>query len=444
MTGRIATAFACLSMMGGCFTVATGRSAFPCAEDFRFLENLAADVVEASRIVPGASVSGGVNTTGDTLIRPGGRACYPAFWIRDFAMSLESGLITPSEQRHALLLTAENQQDTLGALPSGSTVPPGSVPDHITLDGRPIFFPGTLDDFEGQGGPRWGELPPLDDAFYFVHMAAVYVTQTGDAAILDVAVGGKSLMERLEAAFAMPPSRPDTGLVYAEAGCRGIGFGFNDTIVHTGDLLFASLLKLRAAGELAHLLEQQGDGGRASHYQDIARGLRRAVPAAFATDSGMLRGATETSAQPDVWGTAFAVYLSALAPEDEASACQALARAYRDGAIAWRGNIRHVPTTGDYSESTAWEMSLGPKNRYQNGAYWGTATGWVAYAIAREDPGLARTLAEEYVAELREGDFRKGEEFGSSLGVFPPGRRPSPESRLHDERHLPPCRLPPP
>lgn len=54
-----------------------------------------------------------------------------------------------------------------------------------------------------------------------------------------------------------------------------------------------------------------------------------------------------------------------------------------------------------------------PLNCYQNGAYWGTPTGWVCFAIAEVDEPLARRLAGGYMEELREGDCCKGRDFGS-------------------------------
>jgi len=55
--------------------------------DFKFLEELTKDVLESSRIYPGQAVplGFGTNNTGGILIRPGGRDCYPAFWIRDYS-----------------------------------------------------------------------------------------------------------------------------------------------------------------------------------------------------------------------------------------------------------------------------------------------------------------------------------------------------------------------
>jgi len=383
-------------------------------EDRQFLAELTAAVVEASRVRPGEKVGAiGPNVSGGTVIRPGGRDCYPAFWIRDYAMSLESGMVTGEEQRHMLLLTASHQQDSTWELPSGSVVPPGSIPDHISFGNKPIFYPGTLEDYEGQGGPRWGKLPSLDDAFFFVHMAAYYVRQTGDRDVLDEEIRGKFLLTRLEEAYTMPPSRSDTGLVHAEEDARGVTFGFVDTIVHTGDLLFCSLLKLRAAEELAELARMSEDTDRAEWYAGQAARLRKAIEKTFALDSGLFRAATGSSAQPDVWGTAFGVYIGAFSSDRTQRACATLAQAYRSGTLAWRGNVRHVLTTDDFNEATAWESTDVPKNRYQNGAYWGTPAGWVCYAMAQVDPEAAAQLAAEYVAELREGDFRKGPEYGS-------------------------------
>jgi len=401
-------------LAGGPTGVAESTSAFLVAEDMQFLEELTEAVVEASRVpVDGKVGEIGPNVTGGVVIRPGGRACYPAFWIRDYALSLECGRITPEEQRHALLLTAKHQRDTAWQLPNGSVVPVGAIADHISFGNKPIFYPGTLEDYEGQGGPKWGRLPCLDDHYFFIHMAAAYIANIDRSAILLELVNGRSLLARLDQAFDVPPSRPGTGLVYADENNRGVSFGFMDTVTHTGDLLFCSLLKYRAALEMVWMHEKLKELDKVRRYRDIVGALRQSIPEAFSMETGLLRASTGKSAQPDVWGTAFAVYIRALKPEPERAACNALATAYKEGALAWRGNIRHVPTTGDFSDTTAWEAALPAKNRYQNGAYWGTPTGWVCYAIAKVDLELARQLAREYIAELREGDFRKGDEFGA-------------------------------
>jgi len=412
-----------------------------------YLIDLAAAVVEASRVRPGDSVAGyGPNTTGATLIRPGGRACYPAFWIRDFAMSLESaapvsaplsgspppsgplpsapllsGLIHPDEAEHALRLTARLQAPADRTLRSGSFVPRGSIADHITFDGQPIFYPGTIDDVENQGAP-WGYLPSLDDHYYFVEMAWHVAVACSRRAILTERIDGVALLDRLAVAFDVPRVRPATGLVWCDEADRGVSFGFTDTVVHTGELLFCSLLRQRAARQMADLVTVAGRPDQAARYAAIADTLATHIPATFAHPSGFLRASTGLSAQPDVWGTAFAVYTGAV-PEPVADRLShALHRALLDGAIAWRGQIRHVPTWGDHRSDSAWERVVGgfPHNHYQNGAYWGSPLGWVCAAIARVDEPAAQQLALDYVAALQPEDFRRGDDYGAPFECMHP------------------------
>ena len=67
------------------------------------------------------------------------------------------------------------------------------------------------------------------------------------------------------------------------------------------------------------------------------------------------------------------------------------------------------------------------KNTYQNGAYWGTPTGWICYAISKADFALAQKLANEYIDDLRKNDFRKGGNSGAPWECFhPSGHRQNP------------------
>jgi len=402
----------------GCTTssgpAAEANGTFLSSEDAQFLDGLARAVLDATR-VPSNSVIAGQkpNTSGFTLIRPSADEAHPAFWVRDFAMSLDSGLITLEEQRHALLQTAFYQQDGSLLLPNtGARVPPGAIPNHITFGGVPIFFPGTFDDYTGQGGGPWGDYPCFDNPFYFIHMAYFFIHASEDFTILQTNVRDKTILKRLQLAYSMPPHHAESGLVTCTEETRGANFGFMDTVEQTGDLLISSLLKLRAAIQLASLMDATGNAIAADLYREDATHIRDAIATTFPLESGFLRASTGRSAQPDVWGTALAVYLGMLPPELELRASTALANAYRSDTIAWRGLIRHVPTDADFDADTMWESTQSEKNRHQNGAYWATPTGWVTFAIAQVDPGLARKLASEYVATLREGDFRKGKRQG--------------------------------
>ncbi|MEO8765733.1 MAG: hypothetical protein ABI416_15640, partial [Ginsengibacter sp.] len=116
--------------------------------DYAFLEKMTKDVLDSSRIYPRQSLPApfGKNNTSATLVRPGGRDTYPAFWIRDYAMSLESGFINKKDQKDMLLLTASTQCDQSWITRGGSLVPLGAIADHIRVDNSlPIYFPGTYD-----------------------------------------------------------------------------------------------------------------------------------------------------------------------------------------------------------------------------------------------------------------------------------------------------------
>lgn len=401
--------------------------------DMNFLEEMTRAVVDSSRIFPGQDLPQsirlfGPNKTGITLIKPGGRDCYPAFWIRDYAMSIGSGLISPEEQRDIIRLVGETQAIQSRITKNGSLIPAGSIPDHIRInDGLPVYFPGTYD-YENQGDKLW-RLPPYDDQYYFIHMVWHYVFQTGDHQILEAMIGGVLLADRLEMAFDMVPSDPVNYLVVISDNFQTCDFGFRDIISMTGDVCFGSLLKYTAAKELAELFHIRGEQDKSQEYEQISGSIRKVIPKIFQDEQGFLKASLGRSRQPDVWATAFAVYSGVLDEPYREKACRALAGAYESGTIAMEGQIRHVPTTGDFNSQTAWEVSAARLNTYQNGAYWATPTGWVCYAIYQVNPSSAHQLAVDLIDHLRENDFRKD---GSLNGgpyecVYPPsGYRQNP------------------
>jgi len=390
--------------------------------DLKFLEDLTKEVLESSRIRPGEIFSPdfGPNNTGGTIIRPGGRDCYPSFWIRDYAMSLESGLIPLEEQKHMLELTAATQCDQTWITKGGSLIPFGAIADHVRVDdGLPIYFPGTYS-YDEQGVPGWGMLPPLSDQFFFIHMAYHFVKESSDINYLLKEFNGVSLLNRLERAFHVPATRAGSYVVHTTENFRAVDFGFRDAIVITGDLCFPSILKYRASNELAWLYEQVNRKQKATKYQEIAKKLKKSIPDLFSDPRGMLKASTGKSQQPDVWSTALAVYLGVLEGDALIKTSQFLADSYQNKTLSYKGNIRHILTSDDFNASSVWEISNVPKNTYQNGAYWSTPTGWVVYSIAITNPDIAKKLADEYIKELRENDFRRGERFSAPYECIQP------------------------
>ncbi len=397
-----------------------GKIDYLSSGDLEFLRGMTKDVVESSRVYPNQSpVPGhGKNNTGNILIRPGGRDCYPAFWIRDYVMSLECGHITVAEQKHMLLLTAATQCDQTWITKGGSMVPLGAIADHVRFDNaQPVYFPGTYDEYD-QGSELWGKTPPYSDQFFFIHQVWYYTQKTGDDKILNQEINGIHLIDRLEMAYAVPPTRRDSVIVFTSDDFRGVDFGFRDAIRITGNLCFPSVMKYRASLELGMLFEKLKQPEKSAKYKQIAQRLKKDIPAMFSDQRGMLMASTGISRQADVWSTALAVYFGILEGEQKVKTCRFLSDAYEKKYLSDRGNIRHVLTCDDFDEVTAWQSTGVEKNRYQNGAYWGTATGWVCYAIAQVNPGNAKKLAQEYVDDLRKNDFRKGKEFGAPYECF--------------------------
>ncbi|MCD2422431.1 hypothetical protein LQ567_06630 [Niabella pedocola] len=393
-------------------------------KDLQFLKGLTQAVLDSARVHAGEPlpVPFGFNRTGGTLIRPGGRATYPAFWIRDYVMSLETGFVTAVEQKHMLLLTAATQCNQTRITNGGGMIPFGAIADHILADNRmPVYFAGTYD-VEEQGTHEFGFFPPYCDQFYFIRMAKHYIAATGDWAVLSKVVNGTTLADRLEIAFRVPPARTGTHIVHSIEPYRAVDFGFRDAIHITGDLLYPSLLKYEAALELSAIFKKKGNPEKAALYKTIADSLKLAIPRTFTDAGGMLRASTGKSAQKDVWGTALAIYLNILSGKAAEKAAAVLSGAYVAGTLAYKGGIRHVLTTDDFSSATAWEGAIpaAPLNQYQNGAYWHTPVGWVAYALWLVDPQNARKLVKEYIAALRDTDFRKGSGYAGPLECFHP------------------------
>lgn len=384
------------------------------APDLSFLRDLTRDVVEASRVKPGQKAAGSpTNTCGFTLIMPGGRGSYPAFWIRDFAMSLESGFITPEEMLNHLRLAARCQNGPVARkLQRGLVIPPFAIPDHINFDGGAVFYPGTYTPGDDQGNGAYGILPPVDDQYEFIHIAHCLFRATGKAEFLLEKINGMLLIDRLTAAFAAPPADAQTGLVVTDDAQRAVGFGFCDAVYFTGKMLFPSLLRYRAAGQLAELGQATRRAEPGGGYRQIQKRISDNLAPSFGEPArlgGWLMAATKVGRQPDVWGTLYALHLGALQGAAAERASETIVDAVRRKTIVFDGAVRHVPTDLDASPASAWEKTAGVAvNTYQNGAYWHTPTGWLIAVVRRRDPQLASELLSEYLQHLQQNDFRKG------------------------------------
>ena len=365
-------------------------------EDVTYLTELAQAVSAASSVEPGAKAGKWTNQLGFAYFAPGGMDCYPAFWIRDFVMSVESGVISRETARRAFECIANFQAKQEVALPSGARIPSGSIPDHIRPDGAAVFFPGTYDP-EKSGGKVWGFRPAMDDNFFFIHLANF---------LQDVDMA--KYADALEAAFHAVSCDAD-GVVECREENRGVAFGFSDSVFQTGKLLWPTLLKARAARELSQLFAQAGNKEKSRYYAEIYTHLKEKIEEIFFHESGLLLSATGICRQPDGWGSAYALYCDLVSEKTAAAISDSLAKFYREGAISCEGQICHVPRPFFASFASCWEKTSCriAANVYQNGSYWATPTGWVVYAIAYRHPDEGKKLFGEYIQHLKKFDFRR-------------------------------------
>ena len=388
-----------------------------------FLKELATATIESARVKPGQSRGGtGPNGTGITLITPGGN--YPALWTRDCAMSLDCGLISAAEILPQLRLIARCQNgEKERRLPSGGIIPPFAIVDHVNLAGGAVFYPGTYSAGEDQGAPPWGPLPPIDDHFYFIHIAYTLWRDTGDAKFLHESIGDRSLLDRLERAFHSPASDPKTGAAVTTKERRAVGFGFQDSVYLLGAMSFTTLLRYRAAQQLASLCKAGGKVQAAADYTQTALNIAVHLVPLYgdpAKRDGWLLAATEVGKQPDVWATLFALHLGVLPPEAAERARKTVTAAVRapGNTIEYQGAIRHVPSDRFFRANQCWESGGGGVNTYQSGAFWHTPTGWLIEVLQATEPALAREVCDRFIRHLREGDFRKGGGRGAPLECF--------------------------
>lgn len=374
-------------------------------------------IVSSARLDPGQTSGKWRNNTPFILHVPGGNMGYPAFWVRDAAMMLGGEFINADELAGWIRLISSTIRAEDWQVRPGVLVPAYTVPDHINFDGRATYFPGNYETGAKQGGKPWGNFPPLDDQFYFLTMIYRHWKVTGNLALfrskVNTASGEMPLSELCGRVYRAAPEDPETALVFAGnvETENAKDFGFCDAESKSGKLLFPSLLKYAAARELAEMFAALGRDSSASPYRRDARLLKASVARVFfrasqqpgegqSSREGWLHSATGIGAQPDVWGSAFALWSGVLSDEIALPVARALVRAYLDKTAVREGCVRQILTT-DRTNHGGWQVSVSPVGVYQNGGYWGTPAGWYIAAMWRSDRNAASAMARDYIQFLR-------------------------------------------
>ena len=380
--------------------------------DDEFFKEQAQRVINSARLGAGQSPGEYHNTTPYDVHVPGGNMGYPAFWVRDAVMMLGGDFISAKELEGWIrLMCATLRSPKNWQVRPGVTVPAYAVPDHINFDGKAAYFPGSYETGDKQGGYPWGNTPPLDDNFYFVTAVYEHWRLTGDFHLFRSSLPTYSSQEPLadlcEKVYRMPATDQATGLVFADGkpGETPKDWGFCDAVLKSGKFLFPSILKFVAARQLAEIFEASGDSGKAESYRNDATRIGKALAPIFfhasqGDSEGWLHSATGVGNQPDVWGSAFAVFSGALDDATAQKVSRALVRAFREKTAVRQGRVRHILTT-DQVNHGGWELSVVELGRYLNGGYWGTPTGWYIAAMHKSDPTAASDMTKEFIQFMR-------------------------------------------
>jgi hypothetical protein len=297
---------------------------------------------------------------------------YEAFWLRDYAYTLEGSVDAYSDRElidACRLFIRSLRADGAGV-------------DCVKFDGTPIYMPGY-----GTMGVH-----PVADGSQFT-VAVVWHTyhKTKDARLLQESI------EPLIKAMSAVPRNPATSLVHIKPGepWDRCPYGFTDSVRKQGDVLFCSLLYVQASRQLSDLLHRVGRAADAEKWAQEARRVADSIRKVFwDAQVGLFRAATVCCREHDIWGSAFAVYLG-VADRERSRAIAAFFREHYSG-IVQNGQIRHLPP-GVY-----WEKGCA-RDTYQNGAYWATPMGWFVYALDLVDPALADRTVIDMVRDFQAG-----------------------------------------
>jgi hypothetical protein len=346
--------------MGGPGTNSNRNPPESLAEAVRWLEAKSKKMIRASRREM---------TNGVAAFPPQAGAGYEAFWLRDYAYMLE-GCVGAFSDREL----TESCRVFIDALRAD-----GAGVDCVKFSGQPIYMPGY---------GRMGDNPVADGSQFTIEVAWYTYRKTKNRQLLD------QVLDKLVKTMGAVPRETNSGLVYIKPdGWDRCPYGFTDSVRKQGDELFCSLLYVQACRQLADLMDAGKRPEGAKRWRSEADRLILSIRKTFWDEQiGLFRAATVYCRQPDIWGSAFAVYLDVATPAQTRCIANYFEKHYSE--IVQCGQIRHLPG-GVY-----WDLSCA-KDSYQNGGYWATATGWFVNCLDLVDPKLADKTVVDMVEDFR-------------------------------------------
>jgi len=256
--------------------------------------------------------------------------------------------------------------------------PEGLCPERITNEGEVIYV--------CHGGRQ-----AADSALFFAKLVRAHARNGGERAFLE------TIFPALERAFGTVPVEAATGLVWIDPAAPHTAYGFTDTIAITGRHLYCSLLRFEAAGILAELATQLGRRDAAERHAAEAARIKASLEHLWSPEHGLYLAGSQDCRQADVWGSAYALAIGAT----DASRRRVVAETLyaQRGKFLLRAQVRHLLLPEFWQRRVVVAEWTEP-GTFQNGPYWGTATGWVAEAFETLEPGRGIALLRELAADI--------------------------------------------
>lgn len=320
---------------------------------------------------------------GTILYCPDGKAHYAALWTRDFAYMVENAgdLMQLDDVRKGLVYMLQKQR------------PDGAIPDRVQPDGVAVYVAGPASSPLGEAN--------LDNPMFLVIAVDEYLklgmrNSERGAGKQNSGEFFRQWSSVLDRAMNWIP-RSEFGLVWNNPQKPHSPYGFTDCIGKTGDLCMESLLYWTACQRMEKLHRQFGDKRRAAEYRQRAQLIEKNLKRLLDEETGAFFAAAMDCRQLDIWANAYAMYLKFPLGAKRERVLKFLVEHYDQ--YVWHGQVRHL------LQPEHWQRMLAPiqPERYQNGAYWATASGWLMTALAEKKPALARQVFADLISDFQQG-----------------------------------------
>lgn len=291
---------------------------------------------------------------------------YPALYLRDFTYMVESApeCIPPEHVRDIIALFVAHLS------------PEGLCPERIGNDGVVFYV-------------CHGRRPAVDPPLFLLKLCAAHLRHGGDPAFI------QTLLPQLARTLGTVPVEAATGLVWVDPATPHTAYGFTDSIAITGRHLFCSLLRFEACGILADLCARFGRD--AAPWRQDAVQIRQNLDLLWSPEHALFLAGSHDCRQADIWGSAYACVIGAV--DDARRAALAASLLAKRERYLLRGQVRHLLRPEFWSRLICPDEWAGP-GQFQNGAYWGTATGWIAEVFESAEPGRGIALLRDFVADF--------------------------------------------